>query len=319
MEKSVFIVDIEWDPDSPLESPSVLQIAAVKINNNNDQVDSFFSFIKPRSELSDISKVLTIMPITSVDIFSSKDIDIVLSEFFQWCGSECSFVIWGSYNFLLFDRIMEVYFPVSHKTLDLQRVYEIISKMNPVNLEKASISEGVKIFYPLHNALNDAYTLTELYKTLNSRYDFDALIAQYDIEKAEKRREKRRAKRKRQAQRRAMSTTLSYQYFIDMETGKFHKKGCIGLRYALSQLKGFDTLKGALKEGRVLCSLCYNQNISFDHDFTIKERIELINLHNLCSNLKIKSTNKGRLFSIITNVGSWYFRFGENPPMFLVQ
>lgn len=94
-----------------------------------------------------------------------------------------------------------------------------------------------------------------------------------------------------------------------LQLGKIHKKCCSSFQETFSQLKGFDTLKGALKGGIDLCSLCFNQNISFDHDYTIRERIELINLHNLCSSLKIKSKSQGRLFSIITNRGSRCFKF----------
>jgi DNA polymerase III epsilon subunit-like protein len=312
MSKNIAIVDIEW-ADGTI-TPSILQFAAIKLNGQEEIIDSFFTFIKPSVEISDFKDILSIMPITSDDLLSGKDLSDVLPEFLDWCRSDWTPVLWGSYNTQVFERIMEGSLQIEHKTLDLQRVYEIISKANPVNLEKASISEGVKIFYPLHNALNDAYTLTDLYKTLNSRYDFDALIAQYEIEKAEKRREKRRAKRKRQAQIRAMSTALSYQYFIDMETGKIHKKGCTSLQETVPQLKGFGTLKGALKEGSDLCSLCFNQNISFDHDFTVSEKVQLINLHNLCANLNIKSKNQGRQFTMIKDVGIWYFMFGEGVP-----
>lgn len=235
MKKSVLIVDIEWDPDSPMESPSVLQLAAVKINHNNDEGDTFFSFIKPRFEIPDISKILTIMPITSGDIFSGKDITIVLSEFIKWCGPECSFVLWGSYNLNIFSRIMEEYITVNQDhTIDLQQVYSILSDSNYLNLEKACINSGIKVFYPLHHSRNDARSLTELYKTLAQKYDLEDVIQRHLNDKAERRSEKRKEKRKQQSQKKVMHL---YQYILDLCSGVVHQKRCPTLQAGLPQSK----------------------------------------------------------------------------------
>lgn len=63
-----------------------------------------------------------------------------------------------------------------------------------------------------------------------------------------------------------------------------------------------------------MCPICFGENISFDHDFTANEKVQLINLHNLCANLNIKSKNQARQFAMITDVGRWYFMFGEGAP-----
>ena len=315
MGPDVVCVDLEWNPDGSLESPSVLQLAAVKIYNKQIS-DSFFAFIRP-GDISDVGKILSFMPITETDLLNGREFSDALSEFSCWCGADCSFVLWGSYNILVFKNIAEGYLQIEESdTLDLQQVYMMISGTNAVSLEKASIACGITILYPLHNALNDAYTLSNLYRALNGTFDFDTVIKQFMLAKAERKREKRRARRKRQAFRISTSASSQYQFFADKDSGMIHHKGCPCLRDNDSQLKGFDTLKGSLKEGTALCSLCFNENISFDHDFTLNERIELINLHNLCNNLKIKSKNQGRLFSVITNVGSWYFIFGDVPTLY---
>lgn len=159
--------------------------------------------------------------------------------------------------------------------------------------------------------IDDTQTLTELSKTLNENYDHEDVIQQYLIDKAERKRIKRREKRKRKSQKRAMIATQSYQYILELDSGAVHQNRCPVLQGSLAKLKGFDTLKGSLKEGINLCPSCFGENISFDHGFTVKEKIRLIYLHQLCSNLKIKSKNQGRLFSMKTDVAEWYFIYGE--------
>lgn len=314
MSKKIIIVDIEWNNNGPIDSPPLLQLGAVKIGRCEQVLDSFFSFIKPSNEISDLADILRIMPFTSEALLSGKDISDVLCEFSHWCGSVCSFVLWGSYNCRVFSNISSGYFPIDRfNTLDLQLVCSIISGTAPVSLDNACICSETKVYYPLHNALKDAQTLTELYKTLNVNYDLEDIMQQFLINKKERIREKRRAKRKRQSQKKAM---IAYQYILDLGSGAVHKKGCPVLQNILSQLKGFETFKGALKEGTKLCPLCFDENISFDHDFTVSEKVRLINLHHLCANLNIRSKNQGRLFSMITDVGRWLFIFGEIPTVY---
>lgn len=87
MSRDIIIIDIEWDHSSPLESPSVLQLGAVKLNGNMQLADSYFSYIKPNNEISDMAKIFDFMPISADNIIGGKDSSTALGEFAEWCGT----------------------------------------------------------------------------------------------------------------------------------------------------------------------------------------------------------------------------------------
>lgn len=63
-------------------------------------------------------------------------------------------------------------------------------------------------------------------------------------------------------------------------------------------MKGFGTLKGALKESTNLCPECFNGSVVLDNSFTVSEMIHIIELHNLCFSLNLRvATRRGRFIS----------------------
>lgn len=311
MEENLIIIDVEWDPNGSFESPSVLQLAAVKLNDCMQSIDSFFSFIKPNNEIPDMSKIINFMPITEENIITGKDPSTVLKEFSDWCGNNYLIVIWGSFNLQVFKAFVKGYIQVDQSNvLDLQQIFMIISGKSAMNLEKACIDFGSKITYPLHNSLNDAFTLAELYRKLQPEYDFNSLVLQYSMAKAEKKQLKSQSKRKRQSQKIFAEIDSSYSFFISEDSNVIHHWNCSCLKEILSGVKGFGTLKGALKTSTILCPKCFQGDINLDNNVTVSEMIHIIELHNLCFSLKLDSKNQGRMFYITTNVGKWFFEAG---------
>lgn len=83
------ILDVEWYESKNVECKhikNILQIGAVKINDNGDVQDNFYSIICPE-DISLISdETYEFMHLSKQVLINSKPLKVVLKEFQEWCG-----------------------------------------------------------------------------------------------------------------------------------------------------------------------------------------------------------------------------------------
>jgi DNA polymerase III epsilon subunit-like protein len=315
-------VDIEWEPES--NGSMILQLGATKLENNV-VTGTFFSFIKPDGEIPNVER-LDFMPVEMDDILNGENQDSVLQRFKGWCGENPSFIIWGSYNLVVFKSFLSEYLPISHNnTMDLQLTYSIYLKTDVMSIEKACRLLGIETILPAwHNSLYDCEQLAKLYQYIRDKCNLEAMMEQYSLEREARRREKRRKKRaKLKKQSRAVHKIKDIkhhcQYFIISETGMLHKNGCGELSdINIDDVQGFKTLEHALKGSKQTCRLCFKGAINIHPALTSRQLLKLIELHAICDELNMKSVNHSKTMVINTQVGSWYFEIdtGRRPILY---
>jgi hypothetical protein len=113
-----------------------------------------------------------------------------------------------------------------------------------------------------------------------------------------------------------VKTIHPYKFFVIKESGEIHRKDCPALsEISTKKIKGFETLVNAIKSSKKTCLLCFKGNINLHPALTLRQTIQLIELHSLCYDLSLVSENYESTFIVHTPAGSWYFVFGTNQPI----
>ena len=148
------VLDLEWNQsargkahslaDMPFE---IIQIGAVKVDNQFHIVDVFAEIIRPRAYTQLHSKVKDILDISMDELMHGRDFAPVMKDFLEWCGSDYIFCTWGSMDLMELQRNMKHYkventFPKPFLYYDLQKLFSI------------SFSDG-KTRVTLHNAIDE--------------------------------------------------------------------------------------------------------------------------------------------------------------------
>lgn len=77
---------------SNLVASEITQIAAIKLNDELQMIDTFSSFVKPNRAISKETEELT--NITNADVESAPPFETAIDDFYNWCGKRNKFVSW---------------------------------------------------------------------------------------------------------------------------------------------------------------------------------------------------------------------------------
>lgn len=174
------IFDLEWnqcpdgkakeDPSLPFE---ILEIGAVKLNSEKQEIDRFHELIQPSvyKKLHPMTQSiihLSIDKLAKADLFPS-----VCERFYEWCGSDTVYCTWGSLDLLELQRNMRYYnmenhFPFPLKYLDIQKLYSICfdDGKSRKSLETAVEELLLQKSGSFHAALADAIYTSEILKLI---------------------------------------------------------------------------------------------------------------------------------------------------------
>lgn len=186
------VVDLEWN-QSPYgkaaevkEIPfEIIEIGAVKLNDNREIVDSFQRLIHPQiyDEIHSITKEIIHMEIT--DLSKADPFDIVIKEFFEWCGKNYRFATWGNMDLIELQRNLAYYnltgyidHPVPY--YDVQKLFALCYYKNkiPRTLEYAVDQMGIRKTEVFHRAYVDAKYTAEIL----SKLDLDVVKKNYSLD-----------------------------------------------------------------------------------------------------------------------------------------
>jgi inhibitor of KinA sporulation pathway (predicted exonuclease) len=175
------VIDLEWN-QSPLgkgteikEMPfEIIEIGAVKLNENRERIDCFSRLIKPQvyHELHSITK--EIIHIEMQELESAALFAQVIKEFFDWCGNDYVFCTWGAMDLTELQKNI-MYYKVGgyiEKPIiyyDVQKLYSLNyeGKKNPRTLEYAIDCLQINKEESFHRALVDAKYTAEILKRLD--------------------------------------------------------------------------------------------------------------------------------------------------------
>lgn len=181
------IVDLEFIPvsDRTLRrkcKSEVIEIGAVKLDENYKYVDSFDIFVRPEYSLM-TGMITNLTGITENDILTAPAFDEAMDKFSQWIGYEKYRIYQWSDN----DR-EQIISECTTKGLelkydeffckhwiDLQRIYGRISGIfRPVSLEKALDSLSIEVRGRMHRARDDAENTASILQVIRNRSEFDS-------------------------------------------------------------------------------------------------------------------------------------------------
>lgn len=174
------VLDIEWNsPERKhhmIRSPSLLhgeiiQIGAVKLNEDLDEIDSFEKKVRPKHYIKVNREVQRLTGITYDDLANEKSFEEVIEDFRSWCGQECILLTWGPSDIDILKENCEIYemdpswIP---EYFDAQLMFDDLETMEgrQFSLDYAVYYFGIK-GNKAHDALNDAKDTTAVIRNLD--------------------------------------------------------------------------------------------------------------------------------------------------------
>jgi DNA polymerase-3 subunit epsilon len=155
---------------------SIVSIGAVKMKGGIIELgNTFYRLIHPETKLT--AESVVIHEITPSDVSEKPSVDIVLSEFLDFCGSDIivGFCVSIDMEFLGRDTRRFFGYPMKNHVLDILPVYEWVRKKEAVkrgdgmNLPQRYRVYDIAKYYGIdvsstHNAIIDAYITAQIFQ-----------------------------------------------------------------------------------------------------------------------------------------------------------
>lgn len=165
------VLDLEWnqasdsnDDRSRMLTFEIIEIGAVKLNNNMEIIDTFHELIKPQvyDEMHRITEKL--IRIHMWELENCRLFVDVMKDFLVWCGKDYMFGTWGPLDLTELQRNMKFFGmePLGNGPLrfyDIQKLFSIAYEdgKSRKSLEYAVDFLRITKDIPFHRALSDAY------------------------------------------------------------------------------------------------------------------------------------------------------------------
>ncbi len=173
------VIDFEMNPvdgkreDAHLLPKSeIIQIGAVKLDEDYNVIDSFNAFVRPQLNDKITKHITQITGITTEQVSNAEILESVLQDFSRWIGEENSRIYAWSKNDLMQLREECTYKGIAipgnmGKWIDFQAVYGVLTRLSRKG-RKISLTAAAERFcidvdkQKLHGALYDAELTTKL-------------------------------------------------------------------------------------------------------------------------------------------------------------
>lgn len=176
------IFDLEatcW-PDKSHTS-EIIEIGAVKINENKEIVDEFCHFIKPilNPVLSDFCTELTSIEQKCID--NAEGFPSVINEFKDWIGvsnNDYYLCSWGFYDrkqLIQDSKLHLIDFNWVHKHISIKHQHQKINGLKrPIGLGNAIDFEDMKFEGTAHRGIDDARNIAKIFIRYFGEWEYDA-------------------------------------------------------------------------------------------------------------------------------------------------
>ena len=189
------IMDLEWN-NAYMKSAQkfvneIIEIGAVKLNENLEIVDTYSELIKPVVSRKLRSRIKDLTHLTNEDISGGMAFDEAISKLEEWSGSDALFMTWGDTdirtmlsNFKYFLKKDSISF--IERYADLQRYCQCFINME--NIQQAGLSYAAECLqidaekYPHHRALDDSLLSAECFKKVFDKDKLDEFIKVCDAD-----------------------------------------------------------------------------------------------------------------------------------------
>lgn len=177
------VLDLEWNQGerrktvSPL-SFEIIEIGAIKLNEELNPIDSFHRIIQPVIHPKLFSHTKKLLSLSEEDLKNGVPFKAACREFLKWCelDGDYIFATWGTSDLFELQKNME-FFKIKNPFnrplyfLDIQQLYNIyIGEIpeSPATLEKATNNLGFPSNKAFHCAKNDAEYTAKILAVLPS-------------------------------------------------------------------------------------------------------------------------------------------------------
>ena len=178
---NIIVMDLEWNQNSlgkkdrSSDKPvfEIIEIGAVKLNENYEIIDKFSQLIKPQIYHTMHRITADLIHIQMNELKKGKDFLIVMKEFLEWCGEDYIFATWGPLDLLELQRNMKYYEmqnlsegPI--KFYDVQKLFSlgVLKDKTRKTLEFAIDYFDIEKDVPFHRAYSDAYYTAKVFKEI---------------------------------------------------------------------------------------------------------------------------------------------------------
>ena len=178
---NIIVLDLEWnqnslgkkDRDSDKPVFEIIEIGAVKLNENYEITDKFSQLIKPQIYHTMHRITEDLIHIEMKELNKGKDFPIVMKEFMEWCGKDYIFATWGPLDLLELQRNNKYYNlePLSDRPIkyyDVQKLFSLGIMKDKIRktLEFAIDYFEIEKDIPFHRAYSDAYYTAKVFQKI---------------------------------------------------------------------------------------------------------------------------------------------------------
>lgn len=183
-------MDLEWN--QPLSHRSaqfrrygnqlmfdIIQIGAVKLNEQMQMVGSFNQYIQPGLYRKLHPRITRITGIVQEDLRGAPAFKEALDRFVAWCGDEFALITWGCDDISVFQQNLDFYLKEDRAmppAYDLQRLFGMRTAGN--NKNRPGLQNAMKHFHiqpsgehPFHSAVDDAYYTAKVFQHMENPVD----------------------------------------------------------------------------------------------------------------------------------------------------
>lgn len=155
-------------------SNEIIEIGAVKLDENFNILDEYNKFLKPKNHpiISQFCNELT--TINQDDIDNADDAKDVLIDFFNWSNNQVGKVVYMSWGFydknqfrydLKINKLnIELINDNNHRSL--KHEYGKLHRIKPCGLQKACRRENIVFEGTAHRGIDDAKNIVKIFKTM---------------------------------------------------------------------------------------------------------------------------------------------------------
>lgn len=178
---NIIVMDLEWNQNSVQKKErssdkpifEVIEIGAVKLNENYEIIDKFSQLIKPQIYHTMHRITADLIQLQMKELKNGKSFPIVIKEFLEWCGKDFIFATWGPLDLLELQRNMK-YYKLSSLSdgpmefYDVQKLFSlgIMKDKTRKTLEFAIDYFDIEKDIPFHRAYSDAYYTAKVLKKI---------------------------------------------------------------------------------------------------------------------------------------------------------
>lgn len=174
----IFDLEATCEKDNKAFKNEIIEIGAVKLNDNLEIVDTFDEFIKPKLSpiLTGFCKELTTIKQSDVD--NADNFSKVADKFKQWIGvgkEDYILCSWGFYdknqfiNDCMLNRVND-YWIMKH--ISLKHQFADIKNIKPCGMEKALNILKLRLEGTHHRGIDDAKNIAKIFKACFGQWRF---------------------------------------------------------------------------------------------------------------------------------------------------